>query len=64
MRHKPAAAVSVLLNLAVFFGSRVVIGSDGTMDGFAMVAALLSFLLIWSFRLPTHIAERAVVLLL
>ncbi len=50
-----AAVVGVILNLAVFFGSRVVIRNDGALDGFALVAALLSFFLIWRFRLPIHI---------
>jgi len=50
-----AAVVGVILNLAVFFGSRVVIRNDGTMDGFALVVALLSFLLICRIRLPIHI---------
>ncbi len=49
-----AAVVGVILNLAVFFGSRVIIRPDGAMDGFALVEALLSFLLIWRFRLPIH----------
>lgn len=50
-----AAVVGVILNLTVFFGSRVVIRPDGAMDSFALVVALLSFLLLWRFRLPVHI---------
>lgn len=50
-----AAVVGVILNLAVFFGSHVVIKPDGTPDGFALVVALLSFLLLWRYRLPVHI---------
>lgn len=49
-----AAVVGVILNLAVFFGSRVVIRSDGAMDGFALIVALLSFLMVWRYRLPIH----------
>lgn len=50
-----AAVVGVILNLAVFFGGRVLIRNDGAMDSFALVMALLSFFLIWRFRLPIHL---------
>jgi chromate transporter len=50
-----AAVVGVILNLAVFFGNRIVIKSDGTPDGFALTATLLSFLLLWRYRLSVPI---------
>lgn len=45
-----AAVVGVILNLAVFFGSRVIIRNDGSMDGFALTMMLLSFFLLWRYR--------------
>lgn len=50
-----AAVVGVILNLSVFFGSRIVIKTDGGLDSFALVAALLSFLLLWRYRLSVPI---------
>jgi len=54
-----AAVVGVIMNLALFFGSRVIIKSDGYPDGFALVEALLAFLLLWRYRLPIHIVVVA-----
>lgn len=50
-----AAVVGVILNLALFFGNRVVIKSDGSLDGFALAEALISFFLLWRYRLPMPI---------
>lgn len=49
-----SAVVGVILNLAVFFGSRVLFQADGALDGFALVLAALSLLLLWRFHLPIH----------
>ena len=58
-----AAVVGVILNLAVFFGSRVLVRSDGAADSFALGAALLSFLLLWRFRLsvPLLVVAGAII---
>lgn len=50
-----AAVVGVILNLSVFFGSRVLIKSDGTLDSFAVVMASVSFLVMLRYRLPIHV---------
>lgn len=54
-----AAVVGVIMNLALFFGSRVIIKPDGYPDGFALAEALLAFLLLWRYRLSIHIAVAA-----
>jgi chromate transporter len=47
-----AAVVGVILNLAVFFGTRVLWPAAGGPDGFALIAAAAAFLLLRSGRLP------------
>jgi chromate transporter len=49
-----AAVVGVIANLAVFFGVRVLFPEGGGFDLFAAVVAILSFVAIRRFGLPTH----------
>jgi len=49
------AVVGVILNLAVFFGSRVLINPDGTPDIFAGVVTAGSFLILQRYKLPIHL---------
>jgi chromate transporter len=48
-----AAVVGVVLNLAVWFGYKVIL-PDGTLDLFALAAALVSLILLEKFHLPIH----------
>jgi len=49
-----AAVVGVILNLAVFF-ARHVLFPDGRLDGFALVLAVVAFVLAWRYRAPIHL---------
>ena len=49
-----SAVVGVILNLAVFFGSRVLLPPGGTADIFALAVAVASFVVILRFHLPIH----------
>jgi len=49
-----AAVVGVILNLAVWFGLKVIFPESGPIDLFALVAALSSFVLLKRFHLPIH----------
>ncbi len=48
-----AAVVGVILNLAVFFATRVLF-PNGQLDVFALVLAVLSYLVIWRFKVPIY----------
>jgi chromate transporter len=48
-----AAVVGVVLNLAVWFGHKVVI-PDGSIDIFALVSVVVSLVLLQRFHLPIH----------
>jgi chromate transporter len=48
-----AAVVGVVLNLAVWFGHKVML-PDGSIDGFAISAAVVSLILLLKFHLPIH----------
>jgi len=48
-----AAVVGVVLNLAVWFGHKVIF-PNGTVDGVALVAAVLSLGLLFKYHLPIH----------
>ena len=48
-----AAVVGVVLNLAVWFGIRVILPTDG-IDLFALTSAVISLLLLQRFHLPIH----------
>ena len=48
-----AAVVGVILNLAVWFGFKVML-SGGEIDFFALASALISLLLMQKFHLPVH----------
>ncbi|MBM2826926.1 MAG: chromate transporter, chromate ion transporter family [Dehalococcoidia bacterium] len=54
-----AAIVGVILNLAVYFSSHVLFPSNGGMDIYALVTAMLSFILLWRFHLPIHLIVPA-----
>jgi chromate transporter len=47
-----AAVVGVILNLAVFFGSRVLVEPDGAVDIFAVIVAAGSFIIMRRFKPP------------
>jgi len=47
-----AAVVGVVLNLAVWFGYKVILPNDGGPDIFALTSALASFLLIQKYHIP------------
>ena len=49
----PIVLTGVILNLAVWFGHKVIF-LNGSLDMFAMVAALLSLALLLKFDLPIH----------
>jgi chromate transporter len=49
-----AAVVGVIANLAVFFGSRVLV-HDGRLDAFALVVAVLSFVVLQRFKAPIYL---------
>ncbi len=46
-----AAVVGVILNLAVWFGTKVILPDDGV-DGFALAAAIVSLVLLQKFHFP------------
>ena len=48
-----AAVVGVMLNLAIWFGHKV-IWPDNTVDFFASVSAIVSLVLLRRFHLPIH----------
>ena len=48
-----AAVVGVVLNLAVWFGHRVIL-PDGRVDLFAVISALVSLVLLQKFHFPIH----------
>jgi chromate transporter len=48
-----AAVVGVVLNLAVWFGHKVVL-PDGALDIFAVVSAFVSLVLLQKFHFPIH----------
>lgn len=49
-----AAVVGVIANLAVFFGSRVLF-HDGALDVFALVVAVVSFVVLQRFKAPIYL---------
>jgi chromate transporter len=53
-----AAVVGVIVNLAVFFGSRVLF-HDGGFDVFALVVAVTSFVVLQRFKAPIHVMVPA-----
>ncbi|MGD8208310.1 MAG: chromate efflux transporter [Desulfobacterales bacterium] len=48
-----AAVVGVMLNLAVWFGHKVIL-PDNALDSFALVSAIVSLVLLQRFQLPIH----------
>jgi len=50
-----SAVVGVILNLAVFFGGKVLFPISGTFDIFALVIAIVSFILLQKFQIPIHL---------
>jgi chromate transporter len=50
-----AAIVGVIANLGVFFGGKVLFPSNGALDVYALVAAVLSFILLQRFSLPVYV---------
>jgi chromate transporter len=48
-----AAVVGVILNLAVWFGHKIIWPPSGV-DGFALAAAIVSLTLLLRFHLPIH----------
>jgi len=50
-----SAVVGVILNLAVFFGGKVLFPIIGTFDIFALVIAIVSFILLQKFQIPIHL---------
>jgi chromate transporter len=48
-----AAVVGVILNLAVFFARHVLFPGD-RLDGFALIVAVVAFLLAWRYHVPIH----------
>jgi chromate transporter len=53
-----AAVVGVIVNLAVFFGSRVLF-HDGSIDIFALVVAVVSFVVLQRFKSPIYLMVPA-----
>jgi chromate transporter len=53
-----AAVVGVIANLAVFFGSRVLF-PDGGFDAFALVVAVVSFVVLQRFKAPIYLMVPA-----
>jgi chromate transporter len=47
-----AAVVGVVLNLAVWFGYKVILPDGGGPDIFALISALVSFLLLQKYHIP------------
>ncbi len=54
-----AAVVGVILNLAVYFGARVLFPAAGALDPFALALAVLSFVALQRFRVPIHYGVAA-----
>ena len=54
-----SAVVGVILNLAVYFGARVLFPAAGALDPFALVLAVLSFVALQRFRVPIHFGVAA-----
>jgi len=50
-----SAVVGVIVNLAVFFGSKVLFPASGKFDGFALAISIASFILLQRFRIPIHL---------
>lgn len=50
-----SAVVGVIMNLAVFFGSKVLFPASGTFDSFALVIAIVLFILLQKFHIPIHL---------
>ena len=48
-----AAVVGVMLNLAVWFGHKVILPNN-EVDSFALVSAIVSLVLLQRFHLPIH----------
>jgi chromate transporter len=53
-----AAVVGVIVNLAVFFGSRVLL-HNGTLDVFALVVAVISFVVLQRLKVPIYLLVPA-----
>jgi chromate transporter len=53
-----AAVVGVILNLAVFFATRIRFPA-GRLDLFALVMAVLAYLVLWRFRVPVYLLVPA-----
>jgi chromate transporter len=53
-----AAVVGVIVNLAVFFGSRVLL-HNGTLDVFALVVAVISFVVLQRLKVPIYLMVPA-----
>jgi chromate transporter len=49
-----AAIVGVIMNLAVFFGSKVLFPESGTFDFFALAVTVVSFILLQRLKIPIH----------
>ncbi len=54
-----SAVVGVILNLAVYFGGRVLFSAEGAFDPFAFVLAVVSFVALQRFRLPVPFGVAA-----
>lgn len=50
-----SAVVGVILNLAVYFGTKVLVPMAGTWDFFALGMAGISFLVLWRFKIPMYV---------
>jgi chromate transporter len=50
--------VGVIVNLAVFFGSRVLL-HNGTLDVFALVVAVISFVVLQRLKVPIYLLVPA-----
>jgi len=50
-----SAVVGVIMNLAVFFGSKVLFPASGTFDSLALVIAIVSFIFLQKFHIPIHL---------
>jgi chromate transporter len=49
-----SAVVGVIMNLAVFFGTRVLLPAGQGLDAVALLLALASFVVLLRFRVPIH----------
>ncbi len=50
-----SSVVGVIMNLAVFFAGKVLFLASGTFDSFALVVAIISFVLLQRFHMPIHL---------